>query len=247
MGEHLYEASVEAATPDEESLERLRAQCAGHIGSWIDLLKGNLSPELLRILCDPESGLFPRPEEWRFSCSCPDWADLCKHAAAVLYAFGVMLDDQPELLFMLRGIDASILIPDAPEPASGEKTPWTGMQAPCPTCSGFGWIEPVSRLYGFRHPLEQPAGKRVAVFFDELAVERLFRVVERSSVAFLPVCPHEGDVRRECPQLFRYTNHGRNGSEVPRKRPGGCGTACLRCGKRTGRERRGRGKARRGP
>lgn len=59
MGEHLYEASAEAATPDEESLERLRAQCAGHIGSWIDLLKGNLSPELLRILCDPESGLFP--------------------------------------------------------------------------------------------------------------------------------------------------------------------------------------------
>lgn len=53
----------------------------------------------------------------------------------------------------------------------------------------------------------------MAVFFDELAVERLFRVVERSSVAFLPVCPHEGDVRRECPQLFRYTNHGRNGSE----------------------------------
>lgn len=92
-----------------------------HIGSWIDLLKGNLSPELLRILCDPESGLFPRPEEWRFSCSCPDWADLCKHAAAVLYAFGVMLDDQPELLFMLRGIDASILIPDAPEPASGRE------------------------------------------------------------------------------------------------------------------------------
>ncbi len=32
-----------------------------------------------------------------------------------------MLDDQPELLFMLRGIDASILIPDAPEPASGRE------------------------------------------------------------------------------------------------------------------------------
>lgn len=44
---------------------------------------------------------------------------MCKHAAAALYAFGVMLDDQPELLFTLRGIDASVLIPDAPEPASG--------------------------------------------------------------------------------------------------------------------------------
>lgn len=145
MGEHLYEASAEAATPDEESLERLRAQCAGHIGSWIDLLKGNLSPELLRILCDPESGLFPRPEEWRFSCSCPDWADLCKHAAAALYAFGVMLDDQPELLFTLRGIDASVLIPDAPEPGfRRRRRPGQGCKLPVPTCSAFGWIEPVS-------------------------------------------------------------------------------------------------------
>ena len=119
MGEHVYEVCVQAAPPDAEALARLRARCAGHIGSWIDLLKGNLSPELLGILCDPERGLFPTPEEWRFSCSCPDWADLCKHAAAALYAFGVMLDDQPELWFMLRGIDASVLIPDAPEPVSG--------------------------------------------------------------------------------------------------------------------------------
>lgn len=52
--------------PDEEALARLRARCAGQIGSWIDLLKGNLSPELLEILCAPEGGLFPAPEEWRF-------------------------------------------------------------------------------------------------------------------------------------------------------------------------------------
>lgn len=119
MGEHLYEVCVEAAPPDEEALARLRARCAGHIGSWIDLLKGNLSPELMKILCDPEGGLFPGPEEWRFSCSCPDWADLCKHAAAALYAFGVMLDEQPELLFTLRGIDAAALIPEAPASAPG--------------------------------------------------------------------------------------------------------------------------------
>ena len=50
MGEHLYEVRVHAAPPDEEALARLRARCAGHIGSWIDLLKGNLSPELLEIL-----------------------------------------------------------------------------------------------------------------------------------------------------------------------------------------------------
>ena len=115
----MYEVCIQASPPDEEVLARLRARCAGQIGSWIDLLKGNLSPELLEILCAPEGGLFPAPEEWRFSCSCPDWADLCKHAAAVLYAFGVMLDKQPELLFTLRGMDSSVLIPKAPEPVPG--------------------------------------------------------------------------------------------------------------------------------
>lgn len=119
MGEHLYEVRVEAPPPDEEALARLRERCSGHVGSWIDLLKGNVSPELMEILCDPEGGLFPRPEEWRFSCSCPDWADLCKHAAAVLYAFGVMLDEQPELLFTLRGMEASALIPSAPDFSPG--------------------------------------------------------------------------------------------------------------------------------
>ena len=119
MGEHLYEVCIQASPPDEEALARLRARCAGQIGSWIDLLKGNLSPELLEILCAPEGGLFPAPEEWRFSCSCPDWADLCKHAAAALYAFCVMLDKQPELLFTLRGMDSSVLIPKAPEPVPG--------------------------------------------------------------------------------------------------------------------------------
>lgn len=66
MGEHLYEVCIQASPPDEEALARLRARCAGQIGSWIDLLKGNLSPELLEILCAPEGGLFPAPEEWRF-------------------------------------------------------------------------------------------------------------------------------------------------------------------------------------
>ena len=41
MGEHLYEVCIQASPPDEEVLARLRARCAGQIGSWIDLLKGN--------------------------------------------------------------------------------------------------------------------------------------------------------------------------------------------------------------
>ena len=42
-------------------------------------------------------------------CSCPDWAVMCKHVAAVLYGVGARLDSRPELLFTLRGVDGSEL------------------------------------------------------------------------------------------------------------------------------------------
>ena len=43
-------------------------------------------------------------------CSCPDWAVMCTHVAAVLYDIGNRLDTLPELLFTLRGVDAAELI-----------------------------------------------------------------------------------------------------------------------------------------
>ena len=44
------------------------------------------------------------------SCSCPDWALMCKHVAAVLYGIGVRLDEDPLLFFELRGIDMNRFI-----------------------------------------------------------------------------------------------------------------------------------------
>ena len=61
-------------------------------------------------ICQQEAGLFPAPAEIEFSCSCPDWASMCKHVAAVLYGVGARLDEQPELLFKLRKVDEKDLI-----------------------------------------------------------------------------------------------------------------------------------------
>jgi uncharacterized Zn finger protein len=111
-GNDLYETCASITPPDSDTIERLREKCASRIDSWLDLLQGKISPEVMDILCDPDEGLLPRPEEWQFSCTCPDWADLCKHVAASLYGFGVLLDEQPDLLFTLRNIKASDLIPE---------------------------------------------------------------------------------------------------------------------------------------
>jgi uncharacterized Zn finger protein len=64
-------------------------------------------------VCREGDGLFPSPREIKLSCSCPDWADMCKHVAAVLYGVGARLDQMPRLLFVLRGVDENELIAGA--------------------------------------------------------------------------------------------------------------------------------------
>src|SRR5260370_37407973 len=64
-------------------------------------------------ICRQKTGLFPSPREIKLSCSCPDWAEMCKHVAAVLYGIGTRLDQQPELLFRLHGVDEKELIAHA--------------------------------------------------------------------------------------------------------------------------------------
>src|SRR5882724_5875972 len=64
-------------------------------------------------VCREGDGLFPSPDEIKLSCSCPDWADMCKHVAAALYGVGARLDERPELLFVLRGVDENELLADA--------------------------------------------------------------------------------------------------------------------------------------
>ena len=83
---------------------------AGKIDSLIELLQGKLSSSVMQIVTRPERGLFPTPLEIELDCSCPDWADLCKHVAASLYGVGARLDRSPELLFLLRGVDPADLI-----------------------------------------------------------------------------------------------------------------------------------------
>ncbi|MGH7956400.1 MAG: hypothetical protein ACREH8_05240, partial [Opitutaceae bacterium] len=88
----------------------IKAECAGKIDSLVGLLQGRLSDAVMRVITDREKGLFPQPYEIKLECSCPDWASLCKHLAAVLHGVGARLDAQPELLFLLRGVDHLELI-----------------------------------------------------------------------------------------------------------------------------------------
>ncbi|MDR1920141.1 MAG: SWIM zinc finger family protein, partial [Candidatus Adiutrix sp.] len=88
----------------------VKAASAGRIGSMLDLLSGKFPKDVMAQVADPEKGLFPKLGELKFSCTCPDWAQMCKHVAATLYAFGHRLDQAPEMLFLLRGVDPAELV-----------------------------------------------------------------------------------------------------------------------------------------
>jgi uncharacterized Zn finger protein len=110
MGSSLYEIEIDVAACPEKQWRALSADCSSSIDSMVELLLGKLSAAVMGRICKPGTGLFPAPKDIRFGCNCLDWAVMCKHVAAVLYGIGARLDQQPELLFTLRGVDPSDLV-----------------------------------------------------------------------------------------------------------------------------------------
>jgi uncharacterized Zn finger protein len=113
VGSSLYRVEVSVASVPDREWRAIRADCANSIDSLVELLQGRLSKAVMERICKPGVGLFPAPQAIKFSCSCPDWAVMCKHVAAVLYGVGARLDQQPELLFSLRRVDAQALVAQA--------------------------------------------------------------------------------------------------------------------------------------
>lgn len=110
MGSSLYKIAVSVTAVSAKMWQSINADCAGSIDSLIELLQGRLSKAVMERICTLNTGLFPAPNDIQFKCSCPDWAAMCKHVAAVLYGVGARLDQQPELIFTLRGVDATDLV-----------------------------------------------------------------------------------------------------------------------------------------
>jgi uncharacterized Zn finger protein len=109
-GSRLYEVSIEIAGLPAKRWEAVKRICTGQIGSLLDLLQGRLSDGVMQVVTDRDNGLFPGPREIGLSCTCPDWATMCKHVAATLYGVGARLDLSPELLFLLRGVNHEELV-----------------------------------------------------------------------------------------------------------------------------------------
>jgi len=112
-GSDLYRIQIAISPVKTSHWKAICRDCAGTIDSLIELLQGRLAKGVMDRVCRKGDGLFPSPGEINLSCSCPDWADMCKHVAAALYGIGARLDEKPQLLFVLRGVDENELIANA--------------------------------------------------------------------------------------------------------------------------------------
>ena len=134
-GSEIYKVTLRVSAVPKARWKSICKDCSGAIDSLVELLQGRFSKGVMERICRRETGLFPAPVEIKFSCSCPDWASMCKHVAAVLYGIGARLDDQPELLFRLREVSERDLIAKAGSglslskaaPAPGKLLPVEGL------------------------------------------------------------------------------------------------------------------------
>jgi uncharacterized Zn finger protein len=113
QGSSLYKVAITIRPVAGDKWRHISKKCSGEIGSVIELLQGKLSSSVMKTITDQQTGLFPSPKQISLDCSCPDWADMCKHVAAVLYGVGARLDTAPDLLFTLRNVDHMELISQA--------------------------------------------------------------------------------------------------------------------------------------
>lgn len=105
-----YRVEIKIRPLDKRGSEKIILAIHQRIENLEALVQGTFPPEMGELLTNKELGFFPSPQGIEFSCSCPDWASMCRHVGAVLYGIGAKLDENPLLFFTLRGIDSQAFL-----------------------------------------------------------------------------------------------------------------------------------------
>ncbi len=108
-----YSVSIKIKAVKKRVWQEIKTACGDKLDSLQGLLAGKFPEALGDIFMAQGKGLFPAPKEIEFSCSCPDWAYMCKHVAATLYGIGARLDEDPGLFFKLRKVKMNDLVTGA--------------------------------------------------------------------------------------------------------------------------------------
>src|SRR5215216_6694911 len=186
-GSELYKVKITIAPVAAKRWTAICGDCAGTIDSLVELLQGRLAKGVMDRVCREGDGLFPAPNEIKLACSCPDWADMCKHVAAALYGVGARLDERPQLLFVLRGVDESELLARAGPDLAGSKS--------APNTANVLGDSDVAVLFGLEMAETIDSGIPVSAMPK---LSRPTKSVKRRKVAARPISPaaNKNDVPR---------------------------------------------------
>ena len=105
-----YDVTIDFRTPTDEARARIVAALRAEPMLVARLLADDLPLDVERLFvengCDffPGGKLGPRRYDMTTACSCPDYANPCKHASAVLMLLGEEIARRPATLVELRGI-----------------------------------------------------------------------------------------------------------------------------------------------
>jgi len=105
-----YKVTVRVRTYSAKEWDRTLVALASQVGHIAALLDGEMPPGVTDELTAARIDLLPVAGEVPPCCSCPDWAEPCKHSAAVCYLVADTLDADPFLLFLMRGQDRDSLL-----------------------------------------------------------------------------------------------------------------------------------------
>lgn len=105
-----YKVEITVGPLSDSVWQQIVKECAGKISSLQELAEGKFPAGLSELFTTKGKGLFPAPKDIRLSCSCPDYAVMCKHVAAVLYGIGARFDHDSALFFQLRNVKMDELI-----------------------------------------------------------------------------------------------------------------------------------------
>ena len=99
-----YKVTIKLKPLSDRQWDKVIDALSGQALFAAQLLAGEMPQEIDAVFAAAGSSLFPSTEgELETECSCPDWANPCKHVAATHYILAEQLDEDPFLLFRLRG------------------------------------------------------------------------------------------------------------------------------------------------
>lgn len=99
-----YAVEIRQDSLDDAEWEKVMSAMSEQALFMAKLLAGEMPHEIEEAFATAQTALFPKSEdELETDCSCPDWANPCKHIAAAFYILAEAFDEDPFLIFAFRG------------------------------------------------------------------------------------------------------------------------------------------------